>query len=50
MKVMKFESKRGPKKKRKKKKHFVSWKAYFFSCYFSTLNFQCFPLHFEDDF
>jgi len=41
---MRFESKRGLKRK---KKRFVSWKAFFFSCYFSITPF---PLHFKDDF
>jgi hypothetical protein len=45
---MRFESRRGPKRKRKNKKtHFVSWKAYFSSCYFFITPF---PLHFKDDF
>jgi hypothetical protein len=46
-KVMKFESKRGAKRRKKKKTHFVSWKAFFFSCYFLVAPF---PLHFKDDF
>jgi hypothetical protein len=45
-KVTRFESRRGPKKK-KKKNLFVSWKAYFSSCYFFIVHF---PLHFKDDF
>ncbi len=44
--MMRFENKRGPKK-RKEKTHSVSWKAYFSSCYFFTI---IFPLHFKDDF
>ncbi len=43
---MKFESRRGLKKK-KKKNVFVSWKVYFFSCYFFITPF---PLHFKNDF
>jgi hypothetical protein len=34
-----------------KEMHFVSWKAYFSSCYFSITPFPLhFPLHFKDDF
>jgi len=43
---MRFEKRRGLKKK-KKKMHFVSWKAFFFSDYFFI---NPFPLHFKDDF
>jgi hypothetical protein len=35
------------KKKKRKKTHFVSWKAYFPSCYFFITPFH---LHFKDDF
>jgi hypothetical protein len=39
---------RGPKREREKKKmRFISWKAYFSSCYFFITHF---PLHFKDDF
>ncbi len=44
---MKFESRRGPKKKKGKKIFFVSWKAYFSSCFFFIAPF---PSHFKDDF
>ncbi len=47
MKVMRFESRRGQKKIKKKKMGFVSWKAFFFSCYFFITPF---PLHFKDYF
>ncbi len=44
---MNFESRRGPNKRKKKKKtHFVSWKAYL-SCYFFMYPI---PLHFKDNF
>jgi len=43
---MSVESKRGQKKTKKKKMRFVSWKAYFSSCYFFT---NPFPLHHKDD-
>ncbi len=43
---MKFESKRGPKKKNRKKTCFVKWKVYF-SYYFIITHF---PLHFKDGF
>ncbi len=46
-KVMRFESKRGSKRRRNKNKMpLVSWKAYFFSCYFFIILFR---LHFKDD-
>jgi len=35
------------KKKKKKKMRFISWKAYFSSCYFSITHFH---LHFKHDF
>jgi hypothetical protein len=35
------------KKKKRKKTHFVSWKAYFPSCYFFITPFH---LHLKDDF
>ncbi len=45
---MRLEIKKGRKRKQKGKKMcFVSWKAYFFSCYFFIAPF-C--LHFKDDF
>ncbi len=46
---MKFEIKRGPKKKKKKRKNlcFISWKVYFFSFHFVITPFH---LHFKDDF
>ncbi len=37
---MKFENRRGPKGKKKKKTCFVSWKAYLFSCYFFITHFS----------
>jgi hypothetical protein len=43
---MRFESRRGPKEK-KKEKHLVSWKAHFCSCYFFITPFS---LHFKDNF
>ncbi len=42
---MKFESKSGPKRK-KKNTHFVSWKDYSFLLFFTTP----FPVHFKNDF
>ncbi len=44
---MRFESKRSSKRKKREKKCFGSWKAYFFSCYFFIIPFL---LHFKDDF
>ncbi len=45
---MRFESRRGPKKRKKEKRTcFVSWKSYFSSCYFFNI---IFSLHFKDDF
>jgi hypothetical protein len=47
-KVMRFENTNGPKRRKKKKKLvFVSWKAYFPSCYFFII---ILALHFKDDF
>ncbi len=43
---MRFESRRGPKR-RKKKSHSVNWKAYFSSFYFFI---NPFPLHFKANF
>jgi hypothetical protein len=44
---MRFKSKRGPKRRKKKKTHFGSQKAYFFFLLFSI---NPVPLHFKDDF
>ncbi len=45
---MRFESRKGPKRRKKKEKTcFVSWKAFFCSCYFFID--PC-PLQFKDDF
>ncbi len=44
-KVMKFGSRRDPKRKKKKKECFVSWKDYF-SCFFFIIPF---PFHFKND-
>jgi hypothetical protein len=44
---MRFESKSGPKREKKKKICFVSWKVYFSSCYYLIIPF---PLRFKDDF
>jgi hypothetical protein len=45
---MRFEIRRGPKRRKKKKKMgFVSWKAYFSSCYFFK---NPFPWQMKDDF
>jgi hypothetical protein len=45
---MRFEIRRGPKRRKKKeKKGFVSWKAYFSSCYFFI---NAFPWQIKDDF
>ncbi len=44
---MRFESKRGPKRKKKKKKKFYKLKVYFSSCYYFITPF---PLNFKDDF
>jgi hypothetical protein len=42
---MSFESRSDPKRRDKKKKtHFVSWKSFFFHCYFFIITF---PLHFK---
>jgi hypothetical protein len=50
-KVRNFEGRRGPKRreKRRRKKHilFVSWKAFYFPCYFLITSF---PVHFKEDF
>jgi hypothetical protein len=43
---MRSESRRGPNKKKEKKTHFVSGKAYL-SCYFFI---NPIPLHFKDNF
>jgi hypothetical protein len=37
----------GVQREGKKKPRFVSWKAYFSSCYFESTPF---PLHFQEDF
>ncbi len=44
---MRFKSRRGPKRKTKEKKSFVSWKTYLSSYYFFITPL---PLHFKDDF
>ncbi len=44
---MRFESRRGPKKKKKEKNCFVSWKTYLSYCLFFIIPFV---LHFKDDF
>ncbi len=44
---MRSESRRGPKRKRKKIKMFCKFEASFSSCYFFITHF---PLHFKDDF
>jgi len=36
-----FENKRGPKKRKGKKTHFVSWKAFYFLVIFSLFLFLC---------
>jgi hypothetical protein len=47
-KVMRFEIRRAPKRRKKgKKTYFLSWRAYFSSCYFFIIPF---PLHFKGDF
>ncbi len=43
---MKFESRKGPKKKKGNRMSFVSWKTYL-SYYYSFITH--FPLHFKDD-
>ncbi len=43
---MKFENRRGPKKKKTNKTCFVSWKTYFSYYYYFISHF---PLHFKDD-
>ncbi len=48
-KVMRFESKKGPKRKKMEKMCFVNWKANLFSCYFSLLLFLCTLKRFLDD-
>jgi hypothetical protein len=45
-KVRSFES-RSKEKKKQNKNRFMSWKAYFSTCYFFIIPF---PLHFKDDF
>jgi hypothetical protein len=44
---MRFESKKGPKRKMKEKRCFVSLKVYLFSFYYFITPF---PLHFKNDF
>ncbi len=44
---MRFENRRGPKRKKRKNTCFVSWKAYFSSCLFFITPF---PFHLKDDF
>ncbi len=44
---MRFENRRGPKRRKKKKNPFVNWKAYFSSYYFFVTPF---PLHFKNAF
>jgi len=45
--VMRFESKRGPKRKKEKKPMFCNLEAYFSSCYFFIIPL---PLHLKDEF
>jgi len=43
---MRFKKGEVQREEKRKKTHFVSWKAYFSSCYFFIIPF---PLHFTDD-